>query len=71
MSSEIGGIVAMMGVKQSMQAHWQDDDPRDKGASRLARAAGALRWRFASVVQQARANSAGQSASAEPVTTGG
>jgi hypothetical protein len=70
MSSEIGGIVAMMGVKQSMQAHWQDDDPQDKGPSRLARAAGALRRRFASFVQQAHAASERGNAAADPVMTG-
>jgi len=70
MSSEIGGIVAMLAVKQSMQAHLPDDDPRDQGPSRLARAAGGLRRRFAFIARRAVAASERRDTATDPLPTG-
>jgi hypothetical protein len=70
MSSEIGGIVAMLAVKQSMQAHWQDDDPRDQGPSRLARAAGGLCRQFAAIARRAVAASVRRDTATDPLPTG-
>jgi hypothetical protein len=70
MNSEVGGLVALIDVKRAMREPWRDEDPQEKGPSRIRRAAAALRQLVASVAQNARATPERRYAGRDAVSTG-